>query len=171
MVSPPSLRRRVSAVRETRRHRGRSPAGALPSWKPSQRPYLRRWRSPVHVTEIHHFPDSRIADIFYQLAVSESLELHVAGEAQVRAIEPCQLGQEKLESADSFDELVIDNRFRAPVAHPIPFRPVLIFVDNDVRDRFAAFRIHVLVFKVEADLAAIVCNDLPPLGQHEDWQL
>jgi hypothetical protein len=42
------------------------------------------------VTEIHHFPDSRIADIFYQLAVNEALELHVAGEAQVRAIEQYQ---------------------------------------------------------------------------------
>jgi hypothetical protein len=30
----------------------------------------------VHVTEIHHFPDSGIADIFYQLAVDEALELH-----------------------------------------------------------------------------------------------
>jgi hypothetical protein len=51
------------------------------------------------VTEIHHFPDSRIADIFYQLAVDEALELHVAGEAQVCAIEPRQLGQEILEPA------------------------------------------------------------------------
>jgi hypothetical protein len=39
------------------------------------------------VTEIHHFPDSGIADIFYQLAVDEALELHVAGEAQVSVAE------------------------------------------------------------------------------------
>src|ERR1700680_3842805 len=66
---------------------------------------------PVHVTETHHFPDSGIADIFYQLAVDEALELHVAGEAQVRTIEPRQLGQEILESASSVDELVVDDRF------------------------------------------------------------
>src|SRR5207253_1831963 len=58
----------------------------------------------------------------------EALELHVAGEAQVRAIEPRQLGQEMLESADAFDEPVIDNRFRAAVAHPIPFRSILRLV-------------------------------------------
>jgi hypothetical protein len=56
-------------------------------------------RLPVNVTEIHHFPDARIADIFYQRAVDEALELHVAGEAQVRAIESRQLGEEMLESA------------------------------------------------------------------------
>src|ERR1700682_3661672 len=76
-----------------------------------------------------------------------------------------------LESADSIDELVIDNRFRAAVAHPIPFRPILVLVDYDVRDWFAAFRVHMLVFKVEPDLAGIIGNDLAPLGQHEDWQL
>src|SRR6202011_623509 len=64
-----------------------------------------------------------------------------------------------------------DNRFRAAVAHPIPVRPILILVDNDVRDRFAAFRIHMLVFKVEPDLAAIIGNNLAALGQHDDWQL
>jgi hypothetical protein len=57
------------------------------------------------VTEIHHFPDSRIADTFNQLAVGKALKLHIAGEAQVRAIEPRQLGKEMLESADSCDEL------------------------------------------------------------------
>src|ERR1700676_2371608 len=31
-------------------------------------------RSPVHVTEIHHFPDSGVADIFHQLVVDEALE-------------------------------------------------------------------------------------------------
>src|ERR1700676_2931158 len=97
---------------------------------------------PVHLTEIHHFPDSGIADIFYQLALDEALELHVAGEAQVRAIEPRQLGQEILESAYSCDEFFVDNRFQPAVAYPIPVRPILILIDNNVRDRFAAFRVH-----------------------------
>jgi hypothetical protein len=44
-------------------------------------------------------------------AVDEVLELHVAGEAQIRAIEPRQLGQEILESAYVCDELFVDNRF------------------------------------------------------------
>ena len=82
-----------------------------------------------------------------------------------------QLGQEILESAYSCDELFVDNRFRPAVAHPIPVRPILIFVDNNVRDRFAAIQVYMLVFKVEADLAAIIGNNLAPLGQHEDWQL
>ena len=74
--------------------------------------HLTDQRLPVHVTEIHHFPDSRIADIFNQLAVDKTLELHVAGEAQVRAIEPRQLGKEMLESADSSDELFVDETLR-----------------------------------------------------------
>jgi hypothetical protein len=48
---------------------------------------------------------------------------------------------------------------------------ILILVDNDVRERLAAFRVHMLVFKVEPNLAAIIGNNLAPLGQHEDWQL
>jgi hypothetical protein len=81
------------------------------------------------VTEIHHFPDSRIADIFNQLAVDKALALHVAGEAQVPAMEPRQLGKEMLESVDTCDELFVDNRSRAALAHPIPVRPILVFVD------------------------------------------
>src|ERR1700684_2794713 len=46
-----------------------------------------------------------------------------------------------------------------------------MFVDNNVRDRFDASRVHMLVVKVKPDLAAIVGNNLASLGQHEDWQL
>jgi hypothetical protein len=69
---------------------------------------------PVHVTEIHHFPDSRISDIFYQLAVDEALELHVAGEAQVRAA-PGFLRAEFYEGVSQLQELHGNQqRSRAP---------------------------------------------------------